>query len=272
MYVKQKQKYFAAADDSGDSSASTSDNTDTSKDTAGNFSEVDRDSLLDVVNKERAKSEELDKKAKEAARQLKEATAKLDKLKEVDLDKYNAMLDRQNKADEERLQRQGNWDTLKANYQATSDKDQATISDLGSTIEGMKVQSTLERAFRLAGGIEELEFDGNSSEEIQPIDLISSYLKARLKVVDGQVVVIDRVGEVETNKDGTTKTVSQKMIELKTTTLGHLFKAESDISGGGAPVKTLDSNGRKTSVFTKEQAAMGKADIEAIANGTATIR
>jgi hypothetical protein len=270
--LKEVHKHFSPAGNDGDNSSGAGASDEIESTGSNDFTTSDRDSLLDIVNKERTKAEDFNKKAKNAAKQLEEATLKLEKLKEVDIDKYNAMLDRQAKADEESLRRQGNWDTLKANYQAASDKDKSVITELSGTIEGMKVHATLEKAFRLAGGIEEVEFDGSSAEEIQPIDLVSSYLKSRLKVVNSQVVVIDRVGEIELNKDGTAKTVSQKMIELKTTTLGHLFKAENNNSGGNAPVKAVDSNGRKTVVFTKEQAATGKADIEAIANGTANVR
>jgi hypothetical protein len=263
-----RRRYFIPAGDDGsaDSGVDTSSTEDTT--TPDN---TDQAELLEVVRKERARTAQTEKDLRAAKKAQKDAEERLHKLEAIDPEKYQQMLARQTQMEEEELQRKGNWDGLKKKYQLEKDTDGATITELNKQISDMKISTALEKAFRLTGGIEETDFDGET-DSIRPIDLIDSYLRPRIKMVDGQITITSSSGEPEANKDGSVKTLSQKMVELRGTTLGHLFKAENNSSGGSAPANTVNAAGQKMAVYTREQAASGSADIDAIAEGRATVR
>jgi hypothetical protein len=145
-------------------------------------------------------------------------------------------------------------------YYAERDKEQAQTADALNRekeslakIDQLKINSQLEAAYREAGGID--------TTEDEAYQAIRNYVN--LDLVDGQVVVRDRQGNIERNTDGTVKSVDQKLAELKRT---EGFKG-CFAGDGGDPQENSNSPQPEKRTYTAEEARAGKVNIEDIAFG-----
>jgi hypothetical protein len=232
---------------------------------------------LATLSKERGQREAAEKASRAAADSLAAASAReaelqkqLEQFKGVDPAKFQELLDKQTKADQDALKNAQQWDVLEKNLTIQVNTEKAAAAALREENANLFVSLQLGQAFRAAGGIEDVQpVDG--AEAIQPIDLIKSYLGGRLKREGDQLTLLDAVGKPEKNADGKPKSLGEKMIELKKGSLGNLFRAESTASGGGAQTSMVMADGRQKIVYTRAQTMNGTADMAKIASGEAVV-
>lgn len=234
---------------------------------------------MEALRKERERSAKLAADVKASATRAQELEANLSKYKDIDPSKYADALDRIAKDEEKQLVAQQRWEELKGKSQKQI-ADQATeIGRLQQTIERGKIETEVSRAFRKAGGIEFVDTKGagNNVETIVPESLVTNFLIGRLRLEPGnKVSILDSItGVPETNPDGTAKTLEDKMLELRQTSLSNMFKAGDVPSGYNASnTTTTSANGKQLIVYTKQQVREGHAsvDISKIASGEAVVR
>jgi hypothetical protein len=232
---------------------------------------------LATLSKERGQREAAEKASRAAADALAAATTReaelqkqLEQFKGVDPAKFQELVDKQSRADQEALKKSQQWDVLEKNLTTQVNAEKTAAAALREENANLFVSLQLGQAFRSAGGIEDVQpVDG--AEVVQPIDLIKSYLGSRLKREGDQLVLLDTLGKPEKNADGKPKSLGEKMIELKKGSLGNLFRAESTASGGGAPPSMVMSDGRQKIVYTRAQTMNGTADMAKIASGEAVV-
>jgi hypothetical protein len=256
---------FAPAGDDGAAAAAGGTTPDPTPDSA-----KDPANLLSALNKERERAATNEKALEEARTRQTELQTQLERVQSIDPDKYQQMLDNQRKIEEEALVQSNQWSTLKAQAQEEVTGFKQQISNLETNYNSLLIKDQLGKAFRAAGGIEDVQpIEG--VESINPLDLIVNYLGSRIKLDNGRVTLLDSVGREEKNADGKSKTLSEKMLEMKRSQLGNLFRAENTSSGGGSRNNITRADGKQLTVYTRSQARAGKADMSAIARGEAIL-
>jgi hypothetical protein len=239
--------------------------------TSGNTTtNQDPTNLLSALHKERDRAVAADKALDEARNRQAELQTQLDRVQSIDPDKYQQMLDNQRKIEEEALLQTQQWGALRARAEEEVAGYKQTIGSLQTNYDSLLVKDQLGKAFRAAGGIEDIQpIEG--AEQINPLELLANYLGHRIKLDNGRVILMDSVGREEKNADGKPKSLGEKMFELKRGSLGNLFRAENTSSGNGSPTNMVRADGKQMTVYTKAQARAGKADMSAIARGEAII-
>ncbi|MEG4589706.1 hypothetical protein QUA54_31495 [Microcoleus sp. MOSTC5] len=127
-------------------------------------------------------------------------------------------------------------------------------------LQELALDTQLRTAYAESGGI------GNDADR-EAYEAIKRHLRdgEKLQFENGQPVFIDDRGVIEFGDDGKPKTVAQKMSELKQhPTFRHFFSSGAD---------QTDSNSQQpeTKTYTREDARRGKASINDIASGKASV-
>jgi hypothetical protein len=238
----------------------------------------DASTAIEALRKERERSEKLAKEAKSSAAKAAELESNLSKYKDIDPEKYAQALDRIAKDEENQLVAQKRWEELRAKSQKREGELIGENTNMKSQLERMKLQTEISKAFRKAGGIEFADSDPGSVgiEAIVPEDLITNFLAPRLKMEDGKITVLDQItGVPEINADGTFKSLDDKMLELRKSSLSNMFNAGNVPSGYNSSAgTTVSSNGKNLVVYTKQQVREGNplVDLQKIASGEAVVR
>jgi DNA repair exonuclease SbcCD ATPase subunit len=227
----------------------------------------DTDSLLKALQSERATSKATKERLEELNSRIQSISKKLERYQSIDPDKYQELLTQQQRIEEEELIANDRWDELKGTYEKQKRELTTQVQTWQSRHDRLLSQQAIKDAFVAAGGIAESQaIDG---EQIAPLDLVSQYFGTRLQVKDDRVVLLDRLGKPET-VEGRSKSLTEKMVELKRGSLGYLFRPESNHASFSP--STIGANSKQPTVYTQEQARTGKADLKAVAAGKAFIR
>jgi hypothetical protein len=266
MWTPKNVLQAPANEDGGTGAGGTSE-----KATGGNTTtNQDPANLLSALNKERDRATAADKALEEARNRQVELQTQLERVQSIDPDKYQQMLENQRKIEEEALLQTQQWGALKARVEEEVSGYKQQIGTLETNYNSLLIKDQLGKAFRSAGGIEDISpIEG--AEQINPLELLANYLGHRIKLDNGRVILMDSVGREEKNADGKPKSLGEKMFELKRGSLGNLFRAENTASGNGSPTNMVRADGKQLTVYTKAQARAGKADMSAIARGEAII-
>ena len=144
----------------------------------------------------------------------------------------------------------GGWDSEREKALSAREKhlaeQEATLIDKG-----------LSEAFSRAGGKQAAKWD--DPNEISAFSAIKSLLKDKLAFTSTGIIIKD-----ESYPNGKQKTLDDKLKEYKAGSLAGFFSGSSE-------QQTQTQTQAKTT-YTREQARLGKADMDAIARGEAEIR
>jgi hypothetical protein len=231
----------------------------------------DRDptALLKALQQQRTAAETAKKELKERNQQLTELEKQVDRLKGIDPDKYQELLTRQQQLEEEDLRKGKQWDTLKGTYEKQKSELTAKVTEWQSKYERILAHQAVKDAFIATGGLTDTQ--DLEGESVAPLDLLTQFFSNRVQVEGDRVTLLDKFGKPETI-DGRSKSLVEKMLELKRGSMGTLFAPENRNSGTGSTASTIRADGSGLIVYTQEQARTGKADLKLIAQGKAIIR
>lgn len=226
--------------------------------------------LMSALQGEREKSAAFKKQADENSVKIGQLEKRLQKVATIDPDKYEQMQQTFRAIEEEAQVKTQQWGELRARYE---DEKKGLNDENGSlklTIQKMEIRNQLGAAFRQTGGLESIPVP-DGVEAVDPLNLLVNYLGDRVKFIDNKAVLFDSLGREERNADGKPKSLSEKMQELKKGSLGNLFRASNENSGNGTRQTMTRNDGKQMIVYTSEQAANGKADMNAVRRGEAVI-
>jgi hypothetical protein len=229
--------------------------------------------LLATLQKERARAENLEKQFKDARKREEEQRLILEKHKNVDPDKYQKLLEEAKRKEEQELEQKRAYDELKQRHMANEQKALAEANKWEEMWRTEKIENAIRNSFFENGGrkpaiIENTEV---SIEDIHPVEVVINQMRGRVKIVDGRVCVVDRVGSIEYT-EGRPKTLSEKIQELKQGSLGTLFEPINDSKGGGMTPQTASVGGKQVKVYTRKQVQSGQVPMAELAAGTAIIQ
>lgn len=231
--------------------------------------------LMVTLQKERAAREQYEKQLKEAAKREQEQKKALDKYKAIDPDKYQALLEEAARKEEQELEQKRAYEELKQRYKSGEEAAIRERDEMRQKYEITVIENAIRNAFFENGGRKPAileSSEGGSFEDIPPVEVIINQLRARMKIVDGRVCIVDRVGSVEHTENGRPKTLSEKMQELRKGSLGTLFEPVNDSKGGGMSPQTASIGGKQVKVYTRKQAMAGQVPMAEIASGAAVIQ
>jgi hypothetical protein len=226
--------------------------------------------LMSALLGEREKSAAFKKQADDNSAKIGQLEKQLQKVATIDPDKYEQMEKTFRAIEEEAQVKNQQWGELKTRYE---DEKKILADENGSlklAMQKMEIRNQLGAAFRQTGGLESVSVP-DGVEAIDPLNLLVSHFGDRVKFMDNKAVLFDHLGREERNADGKPKTLSEKMQELKKGSLGNLFKADNQNSGNGTRQTMTRNDGKQMTVYTNEQAATGKADMNAVRRGEAVI-
>lgn len=234
---------------------------------------IDISQVLETLKAETERREKLEADLKKASKRETEFQQTLEKYKQIDPEKYNQMVAAEQARQEKELIEQRRFEELKTRYQAETESQAKAAQEWQERHNSLVVETAVRSAFFSAGGRQGTgEFSLESGlEDIPPVDTMLSVLKPRINLQDGKVVITDRTGSVELNKDGRPKSLQEKMVELRRGSMGALFEPENKASGGGMTSPTTSYGGKNYRIFSKEEARSGKASIDDIASGKAFV-
>lgn len=264
------QKLWAHVFMQDEPEASGSGTTSASGKTNGNDNGDDPIKLLTALQGEREKSASFKKQADDNQARIADLEKELGKVKAIDPTKYQQMLDSQRAIEEEAQIKNREWGELKNRYGEEAKVLKGENNSLKEKMSRMEIRDQLGHAFRATGGLESIPVP-EGAEQVDPLNLLISYLGDRVKLIDGKSVLHDNYGREEKNAEGKPKTLSEKMLELKRGSLGNLFRAESNASGNDSRTTMTRTDGTQMIVYTVQQAAEGKADMEKVRKGQAMI-
>ena len=232
----------------------------------------DVENLMSALKKERETRESLQKQLNEKATKEKELQIQLDRVKAIDPDQFQKLKEQQTKRDEEDLVLRREYEKAKQYLLTETETAHKQTAELKKQYDNLKTRTAIEKAFFEAGGRKSsFDLSAQGTVDISPVEGILSILQNRIKLEeDGKIVFLNDVGSAEINSEGRTKTIGEKMIELRKGSMGALFEPENTNSGTGA-TPTVSSNGRQVKVYSPEQARNGRASINDIASGKAII-
>lgn len=228
--------------------------------------------VLNTLRKEREKAATLDKELKEAKRREEENRKALERYKAIDPEKYQLLLEEAARKEEQDLEQRRAYDELKTRYKTEAESAQKERDDWKNRYETSIVENAIRTAFFENGGRKPVTIEGDITiEDIHPVEMMINQLKTRVKLIDGRVCVVDRVGSIEM-VENRPKTLSEKMQELRQGSSGALFEPINDSKGGGMLPQTASMNGKQVRVYTRAQAQAGKVPLSDIASGAAIIQ
>ena len=232
----------------------------------------DVENLMSALKKERETRESLQKQLNEKATKEKELQIQLDRVKAIDPDQFQKLKEQQAKRDEEDLVLRREYEKAKQYLLTETETAHKQTAELKKQYDNLKTRTAIEKAFFEAGGRKSsFDLSAQGTVDISPVEGILSILQNRIKLEeDGKIVFLNDVGSAEINSEGRTKTIGEKMIELRKGSMGALFEPENNNAGTGA-TPTVSYNGKAVKVFSRAQARAGHANMDEIANGTAII-
>ena len=230
---------------------------------------VEDSKLIITLRKERDARAKAESQVKEATTRESQLQAKLDKYKEVDPDRYAQLQELERQRQEQDLIRKQEYETLKTQAKTETEKYKQEAERTKGQLDNLIIKTAFESAFYTQGGQRPLT-GALEGEIASPVGTALSYLKDRIRLKDGEIVVTDPAGQIEINKEGKPKTIAEKLEELKQTSWGFLFMPENNASGSGM----LSSYGAPPTgarVYSAESARQGRASIDDIAAGKAQV-
>jgi len=145
----------------------------------------------------------------------------------------------------------GGWDSEREKFLTAREK---ALNEQ----EAVLLEKGLSEAFSRAGGMQPGKWDDPS--ETSPFLTIKSLLEGKLIFTSSGIMIKD-----EKHPNGQPKTLDDKLKEFKSGSLSGFF------AGTESQQQQQQQQTAKPS-FTREQARLGKADIDAIASGKADIK
>ncbi len=228
--------------------------------------------VLNTLRKEREKAATYEKELKEAKRREEENRKALERYKAIDPEKYQLLLEEAARKEEQDIEQRRAYDELKTRYKTEAESAQKERDDWKNRYETSIVENAIRTAFFENGGRKPVTIEGDITiEDIHPVEMMINQLKTRVKLIDGRVCVVDRVGSIEM-VENRPKTLSEKMQELRQGSSGALFEPINDSKGGGMLPQTASMNGKQVRVYTRAQAQAGKVPLSDIASGAAIIQ
>jgi hypothetical protein len=179
----------------------------------------DVENLLKTLEKERKARKEAESLAKQKSERERQLESELSKMKEIDPEKYWALVEDSKKREEENLLKKRQYEELRTRFQQEAQEAKQKEKEAYNRYNDLMVDTAVKEAFFSAGGRRPnvaTDIEGDPT----PLESVMSYIKPRLSVKDGRVVILDRSGNPELNKDGVPKSVGEKMMEFKKGTLG----------------------------------------------------
>lgn len=228
--------------------------------------------LLKALETERDNRKRLEKEAKEKSSKIAEYENSLDKYKQIDPERYEALIKAEREREEQELIRKQNYEQAKARYQQESEASRKTAENWKNKYEQTVLETAIKSTFYDQGGRKSgYDLESQGIDDVAPVEAILNLLTPRIKLDEGRLVITGRTGEVELNAEGRPKSLSEKMLELRKGSMGALFEPESRASGSGMTA-TFASDGQRYKLFSRDQARSGKASIDDIAAGRAIIQ
>lgn len=134
----------------------------------------------------------------------------------------------------------------KASLIAQAEAADKRYAEAQAKTQQLKLDAQFETAYREAGG------------SAETYEMIKNFFGDRMRIENGQPVVLDQYGIVEQGENGP-KSFAEKLAEVKTTSaFKHCFTGDSTSS-------QADSNSQQT--YKREDAQSGKASMNDIASG-----
>lgn len=159
---------------------------------------------------------------------------------------------------------------LKAKEDAIASKEDI-IKKKEKALEMKEIEQAIHSIYFSCGGIPDTDERNVGVTDLRflPSKIIHNRIAPIVsKDKDGQLVILDENGEIEYNSEGTRKTIGDKIRELKDTeSLKRFFLTHRD--SNKAPQSISPSRGK---FVDRELAKQGKADIDAIASGSLSVR
>ncbi|MFM6399990.1 MAG: hypothetical protein ACKPFF_25205, partial [Planktothrix sp.] len=153
--------------------------------------------VLNTLRKEREKAATLDKELKEAKRREEENRKALERYKAIDPEKYQLLLEEAARKEEQDLEQRRAYDELKTRYKTEAESAQKERDDWKNRYETSIVENAIRTAFFENGGRKPVTIEGDITiEDIHPVEMMINQLKTRVKLIDGRVCVVDRVGSI----------------------------------------------------------------------------
>lgn len=228
--------------------------------------------LIKALETERDNRKRLEKEAKEKTAKIAEYENSLDKYKQIDPERYEALIRAEREREEQELLRKRNFEEAKARYQQESEISKKTAEGWRQKYEQTILETAVKSAFYDQGGRKSgYDLESQGIDDVAPVEAILNLLAPRIKLDEGRLVITSRTGEVEINSEGRPKSLSEKMLELRKGSMGALFEPESRASGGGMSA-SVTSDGQRYKLFSRDQARSGRASIDDIAAGRAIIQ
>ncbi|PNW36258.1 UNVERIFIED_CONTAM: hypothetical protein BEN50_16780 [Euhalothece sp. KZN 001] len=227
--------------------------------------------LKSALEKERKSRKQYEKELKEQQKNLEQLREKLAKFDE---EEYESLKKEKAEREEQELLRKKEFDQAKKQYLQQAEENKKLADQYAAQLEYFQKSQAIKDAFVNSGGITEFNQDAEY-EDIPPVQVITQLLQDRVKLQDGQSIVLDTKGETELDSEGNPKSLSQKMIELKRGSMGALFRPESTATGTGSIANSSGTavvDGKTVKVYTKEQARQGKVPMADVASGKAIIK
>jgi hypothetical protein len=247
--------------------------TESSQETTNSSAETTEEpsKLLSALEKERATRKSLEKQLKERTEAEQALQAKFEQYKQVDPDLYERLKKEQGEREEKDLLKRKEFEQLRQKYQSETEVALKSAKTWEERHNDVVIQTTVKNAFYETGGKRNhFDLSVEGGEDIAPVEAILALLRPRLKLENDKVVILNNSGQIELNSEGRPKTLGEKMLELKKSSMGSLFQPESNSSGSGM-IPTITQNGQTIKVFSREQARGGKANIDDIASGKAFV-
>lgn len=228
--------------------------------------------LIKALDAERENRKRLEKETREKTAKIAEYENSLDRYKQVDPERYEALIKAERDREEQELLRKRNYEEAKAKYQQESEVSRKTAENWRQKYEQTVLETAIKSTFYDQGGRKSgYDLESEGIDDVAPVEAILNLLTPRIKLDEGRLVITGRTGEVELNNEGRPKSLSEKMLELRKGSMGALFEPESRASGSGM-VATVTSDGQKYKLFSRDQARSGRASIDDIAAGRAIIQ
>jgi hypothetical protein len=150
------------------------------------------------------------------------------------------------------MQNEDEFYAEKSRLLAEKEEAEKRTEELQAQTQELKLDTQFREAYTGAGG----------SGDSEAYEMVKRFLGDRMQVENGQPVFLDRDGLVELGEYGP-KSLAEKMAELK-----RIPTFKGFFSGGA---DQTDNNSQQPKTYTREDARSGKASINDIASGKASV-
>jgi hypothetical protein len=201
------------------------------------------------------------KPSKNNNREVAELRQQLAKYSSVDVDRYNALLEKEASAEESRAVSAAQWDALKIKNEALVSDARKQAEEANSRHSAYVVQQELINAFYAQGGV---QADGDDPNYYAKT--VASQLSDNVRLVDGEVVVFE---------DGqpTAQSVGDYVASRKSSAMSLFFTARPSAQGSGSSERNSRTNSAKAmiEIDVNDPVAVGKYAKQIVA-GTVKFR